>query len=211
MSESEIVTILLAFHDSPYKNFKYFYLHQILILWKDLFPKALSYNRFVELMQSVMVKLCLFLKVCGLAKSTGISYIDSTPIRVCKNKRISNHKVFKGLAQLGKSTMGWFFGFKLHLIITEKGEIIEFMITAANVDDRNPLKNEKYLQKIFGKLFGDKGDISQKIAEILAEKNINLITGIRNNMKNSLMNLKDKILLRKRSIIETVNGKLKEI
>jgi len=143
-----------------------------------------------------------------ITECTGISIIDSTPVRVCHIKREKSHKVFKGLATKGKSTIGWFFGFKLHLIINDKGEIIQFLITQAHVDDRDPLADSKFHKKIFGKLFGDKGYISQSLFDKLFVDNIHLITKIRKNMKNSLMHLHDKIILRKRAIIETVNDLL---
>ena len=153
----------------------------------------------------------MFLKMQCLGDCTGITYVDSTPIRVCKNKRIKQNKVFKGIATVGKSTMGWFFGFKLHLIVNEKGDILNFVITQGNVDDRAPLNDVSFLEKIKGKLYGDKGYISAKLTQLLFVDGIQLITGIRNKMKNCLMELKDKILLRKRSIIETINDELKNI
>lgn len=146
-----------------------------------------------------------------MGKCTGISFVDSTTIRVCKNKRIKRNKVFKDIAKVGKSTMGWFYGFKLHLIINDKGEILSFTITQGNTDDREPLKKENFLKAIFGKLFADKGYISEKLARILFVDGIHLITHIRNKMKNSLMEMSDKILLRKRSLIETVNDELKNM
>ena len=153
----------------------------------------------------------LFLKTCCLGQCTGISFIDSTAVRVCKNKRIYGNKVFKDIATTGKSTMGWFYGFKLHLIINDKGEVLNFVITQANVDDREPLKNSKFVNKIKGKLYADKGYVGQKLTELLFIDGLHLITSIRNNMKNVLMELKDKILLRKRSVIETVNDELKNM
>ena len=143
------------------------------------FPKTVSYNRFTELMQSNILPLTMFLKTCCMGNCTGISFVDSTPVRVCKNKRIKNNKVFKDIATVGKSTMGWFYGFKLHLIINEKGEILSFTITQANVDDREPLKNEGFLKGIFGKLFADKGYISKKIAYILFVDGVHLITQLK--------------------------------
>lgn len=108
--------------------------------------------------------------------------------------------------------MGWFYGFKLHIVINDRGEIINFAITQANVDDREPLKNENFLKAVFGKLFADKGCISEKLVSILFVNDIHLVAGIRNNMKkNSLMTMSDKIMLRKRSIRETVNDELKNI
>ncbi len=119
--------------------------------------------------------------------------------------------MFKGVAEVGKSTMGWFYGFKLHIVINDRGEILNLAITQANVDDREPLKNDRFLKAIFGKLFADKGYISEKLTNILFVNDIHLITSIAGNMKNSLMAMSDKIMLRKRSVIETVNDELKNI
>jgi hypothetical protein len=211
MSKSEVITIYYLFHLSGFRCFKHFYLFYVQKHMQNEFPKTVSYNRFVELMQSSLLPMTMFAKTCCLGSCTGISFVDSTPIRVCKNKRIKRNKVFKGIAEVGKSTMGWFYGFKLHIVINEKGEVLNFAVTQANVDDREPLKNEYFLQQIFGKLFADKGYVSDKLKQLLFVDGINLITGIRNNMKNSLMSLNDKILLRKRSVIETVNDELKNI
>lgn len=211
MSKSEIITIVLLFHLSGFRCFKHFYIHYLQKHMERDFPHTVSYNRFVELSQSILLPMTMFLKTCCLGSCTGISFVDSTPIRVCKNKRIKRNKVFKDTAKVGKSTMGWFYGFKLHIVINDKGEILNFMITQAHVDDRDPLKNENFLKNIFGKLFGDKGYISQKLAHILFVDGIHLITSMRNKMKNSLMTISEKILLRKRSIIETVHDELKNI
>jgi len=175
------------------------------------FPETVSYNRFVELQQKALLPMVIFLKMMRLGSCTGISIVDATALRVCNNKRIFNHKVFDGIAQRGKSTMGYFFGFKLHLVINDKGEILNFVITPGNVDDREPLKNRDFLKKIFGKLFADKGYIGQKLFKHLFINGIQLITGLKRNMKNCLMSINDKILLRKRSIIETINDELKNI
>lgn len=211
MTSSEICTIIILFQLSGFRCFKYFYLFYVQRHMKNEFPRTVSYNRFVELMQSNLLPLTMFLKTCCLGDCTGISFTDSTPVRVCNNKRIKRNKVFKDFASVGKSTMGWFYGFKLHLIINDKGELLNFQITQANLDDREPLKQEKYLKNIFGKLFADKGYISEKLTQILFIEGIQLITGIRNNMRNSLMSMHDKIMLRKRSIIETVNDELKNL
>lgn len=211
MSQSEIITIMIIFHLSGFRCFKHFYIFYVQKHMKDDFPNTVSYNRFTELMQSNILPLTMFLKTCCMGSCTGISFVDSTPIRVCKNKRINNNKVFKDIAKVGKSTMGWFFGFKLHIVINDKGEILSFTITPANVDDREPLKNESFLKGIFGKLFADKGYISKQLEKILFVDGVHLITQLRNNMKNSLMTLSDKILLRKRSVIETVNDELKNM
>ena len=211
MTTSEVITITLLFHLSGFRTFKHFYLFYVQKHMQSEFPQTVSYNRFVELQQSCLMKMTIFAKTCCLGKCTGINFVDSTPIRVCKNKRITSNKVFKNLAETGKSTTGWFHGFKLHIVINDKGEILSFCITQANVDDREPLKNESFLKAVFGKLYADKGYISQKLQQLLFVDGIHLITNIRNNMKNSLMTRADKILLRKRSVIETVNDELKNI
>ena len=139
MSKAEVMLIIILFHDSGYRCFKHFYLEKVCKHLRYLFPNVVSYNRLVELERDVAVPLTLFIKKVLLGKCTGISFVDSTPLRVCKNQRIHIHKVFKGIAQRGKCSMGWFFGFKLHLICNEKGELLNFMITPGDVDDRKPL------------------------------------------------------------------------
>lgn len=147
----------------------------------------------------------------GKGKTTGISFIDSTPIRVSHNRRISSHKVFDGIAGRGKSSTGWFYGFKLHLIVNEKGEILKFFITSGNKNDRNPLKFISFIKGIFGKLIGDKGYISKELSSFLSESGIELITKVRKNMKARVVNVFDKLLLRKRAVIESINDQLKNI
>lgn len=211
MSHSEVITIMVMFHSGGFRNMKHFYLYYIKVHMPHLFPDTVSYNRFVELMQAASLPMAIFLKTCCLGEGTGISFADSTPIRVCKNKRIKRNRVFKGIAQVGKSTMGYFFGFKLHLVINDKGELLNFVITQGNVDDREPLKSKKFVNHLKGKLYADKGYISKELTELLFMDGLHLITNIRNNMKNTLMELKDKIMLRKRSVIETVNDELKNM
>lgn len=211
MTTSEVICIMVIFHGMNYKNMKHFYLQYVQKHISHLFPETVSYNRFVEFMQQAALLLSMFLKLCCLGECSGISYIDSTPVRVCKNKRIKRNKVFKDIGTVGKSTMGYFFGFKLHLIVNEKGDLLNFQIAQANVDDREPLNNPRFTEKISGKMYGDKGYISAKLSAILFADGVQLFTTIRNNMKNSLMTLADKILLRKRSIIETINDELKNI
>lgn len=211
MSTSEVLTITVLFHLSGFRNFKHFYIFYVQKYLKGEFPETVSYNRFTELMQSNMLALSLYMKTCCLGKCTGISFIDSTPIRVCNKKRIYRNKVFKNIATRGKSTMGWFYGFKLHIIVNDKGELLEFVITQANIDDRFPLKQDNFLSKIFGKLYADKGYVSKELTALLFDQGLHLVTGIRNNMKNILMTMRDKILLRKRSVIETINDQLKNI
>ena len=211
MSKSEIMLIMIMFHDSGYRCLKHFYVEKVCKHLRHLFPKVVSYNRFVELEKQVAVPLALFIKKVLLGKCTGISFVDSTPLRVCRNQRIHIHKVFKGIAQRGKCSMGWFFGFKLHLICNEKGEILNFMITPGDVDDRKPLEYKAFVEFIYGKLVGDTGYIGKNLFQRLFVDGIQLITKLKSNMKGALMSVSDKLLLRKRAIIETVNDELKNI
>jgi hypothetical protein len=172
------------------------------------FPNLVSYSRFVELTPRVVIPLIVYLHQ-QKGEVSGISFVDSTPIRVCDNKRIFTHKVFEETAQRGKSSMGWFYGFKLHLIVNDCGELLAFTLTPGNVDDRAPV--EQMTREIWGKLFGDKGYISQKLFDLLLADGVQLITSLRKNMKNKLMPTWDKLLLRKRSLIESVNDQLKNI
>lgn len=211
MSKAEIMLIMILFHDSGYRCLKHFYNDKVCKHLRHLFPRVVSYNRFVELEREVAIPLALFIKKVLLGECTGISFVDSTPLRVCRNQRIHIHRTFKGIAQRGKCSMGWFFGFKLHLICNEKGELLNFMITPGDVDDREPLKYESFVEFLYGKLIGDKGYIGKELFQKLFVNGIQLITKLKSNMKGALMTVSDKLLLRKRSIIETVNDELKNI
>ena len=211
MSDSEIITILLCFHFNSYRNFKHYYLGCVCVQWKHLFPKRFSYNRFIEVMPRCFVALTMFLRLVCFGECSGISFVDSTYIPVIHNKRQYNMKVFKGIAEKGKSTMGWYVGFKLHLLCNEKGEILNFVLTKANVDDRNDDVINTLTDKVFGKLYADKGYISQSLFGKLWNNGIHIVTGLRSNMKQQLMPIYDKIMLRKRSIIESINDMLKNV
>jgi len=207
---SEVMTILIHFHQSHYRDFKAYYCEHVQIHLGREFPGLVSYPRFIEFIPSVLIPLCAYLRSRCFGECTGISFIDSTPLVVCHNLRIKQHKVFAGLAQRGKSSTGWFFGFKLHLVINDRGELLNIALTPGNVDDRKPVP--KLVKKLFGKLFGDKGYLSQPLFELLVETfNIQLITKLRSNMKNKLLPLADRLLLRKRSIVETIIDQLKNI
>jgi len=211
LSMSEVMSIVVYYHNYGNRTFKDFYLKTVCKGLKSYFPNLVSYNRFVELMQTILIPLIAFLKLKRLVKSDTITFIDSTKIRVCHNKRIKRNRTFKGIAELGKSTMGWFYGFKLHIAITETGELCGAKLSKGNVDDRDENVLDEVLKNVSGKLYADKGYISKKLFEHLFEKGITLVTSIKKNMKNRLMPLVDKLLLRKRSVIETVNDQLKNL
>ena len=209
LSPSEIMTLLIYFHQSHYRHFKGFYLSHVHKYLRGAFPRLLSYTRFVALMPSVLLPLTVYLHTRRRGAVTGIGFIDSTPLIVCHNRRIHSHKVFKKLARRGKTSTGWFYGFKLHLVVNDRGEILAFQLTPGNVDDRQPVP--QLVRGLSGKLFGDKGYISQQLFEALLKENLQLVTKLRRNMKNKLTPLIDKLLLRKRAIIETINDQLKNI
>lgn len=208
MDPSEIMTIVILFHQASYRNFKNFYTGYVQRFLKAEFPHLLSYGRFVE--QKKRVTLPLFFFMMSLSKTkTGIYFIDSTTIKVCHIKREKQHRVFEGLAKKSKSTMGWFFGFKLHILINSSGEIMALKFTDATTDDREPVMD--LTTQIFGKLFGDKGYISQALKEKLMAKGVELITKVRKNMKKISLADFDKLMLRKRAIVESVIDQLKNI
>jgi hypothetical protein len=208
LSTSEIMTILIHFHQSHYRNFKAYYTQHVEKHLRREFPKLVCYARFVQLMPRVFPLLCAYL-FSLFGRCTGVSFIDSTFIGVCDNRRISQHKVFGGLAARGRGSMGWCFGFKLHLVVNDCGELLACCLTPANRHDVKMLP--QLSQRLFGKLFGDKGYLSQALFEQLLQHGVQLITKLKSNMKNRLMSLSDKLLLRKRAIIESVTDQLKNI
>lgn len=208
LSLSEIMTIEIAFHLSAHKNFKTFYLEIVSCYWCQAFPNLVSYNRFVEWQPSTLVPLMAYFR-SRLGVSTGIGFIDSTSIKVCHNRRIKQHRVFKGIAKRGKTSVDWFYGFKLHLAINHQGELLDVALTAGNVDDRTPVR--ELLKGQYGQFFGDKGYISAALAQDLRKSNVILVTKFKKRMKNKLMTMIDKQLLRKRAIVESVIDQLKNI
>src|SRR6266542_4028308 len=209
LSLSEIMTIIIYFHQSQYRNFKAYYTEHVSVHLRGEFPNLVTYQRFVSLMPSAFGPLSAYLKSI-YGRCSGISFIDSTALEVCDNHRIHNHKVFEGLAERGKGSMGWFYGLKLHLVVNDCGELLACQITPGNIDDRQPVP--ALCKRLFGKLIADRGYISQPLFEQLLETfNVQLITRLRKNMKNRLIPLLDKLLLRKRAIIESVVDQLKNI
>lgn len=205
---SEVMTIIVLFHTSSYRNFKAFYLEHVLKHYAGAFPHLVSYQRFVELMPSALVPLCGYLQ-SRKGECSGISFIDSTSLRVCHNRRIHSHKVFAGCARRGKTSVDWFYGFNLHLVINDSGELLALRLTPGNTDDRRPVP--QLVKELFGKLFGDKGYVSQPLFETLYGNGLQLVTKLKKKMKHRLLSIFDKIMLRKRAIIESVIDQLKNI
>ncbi len=209
LSLSEIMTILIWFHCSGYRNFKTYYQEHVQQHLRSEFPALVSYSRFVEFTPSALLPLFAYLRAC-LGVGTGVSFLDATALAVCDPHRISPHKVFAGWAQRGKTSTGGFFGFKLHLLVSDRGELLNFALSPGNTDDRRPVS--MLVKHLFGKIFADKGYVSQPLFQQLRETfGLQLITKLRANMKNRLLPLADKMLLRKRAISETVLDQLKNI
>jgi Transposase DDE domain len=213
LSPSEIMTILILFQQSGYRTFKGFYTQHVLTQLRAEFPRLVSYPRFVALIPRVVVPLAIYVHT-QLGACNGISFVDSTALSVCKNARIAQHRVFQVDARRGKTSVGWFFGwfygFKLHLVVNDRGELLAFCLTPGNVDDRRPVP--RLARRLFGKLFGDRGYISQALAEqLFTTQQLRLITKVRKNMRERLLAYADKLLLRKRALIESVNDQLKNV
>lgn len=206
---SEVMTICIHFHQAHYRTFKHYYQEHVQVQWRGEFPGLVSYSRFVELMQRAALPLAVYLQQC-YGMCSGISFIDSTTLAVCRQQRARRHRVFAGLAQRGKTAMGWFYGFKLHLVVNDEGELLACQLTPGNVDDRMPVP--QLARRLFGQLFGDKGYLSHKLSlRLRREQGVELLTFLRRNMQGRLLRLGDALLLRKRAIIESVNDQLKNI
>ena len=212
MSLSEIVSVFVyhAACSHEFKTFKAFYKHANSEL-KSGFPMLVSYGRMTELKEQAQLPLTMFL-LCIFGECTGISYVDSTKIEACNIKREYSHKTLKAIAAKGKTGAGWFYGLKLHLVVNHKGEIINLLLTPGNFADNNHGVIDALTNGIWGKMFGDKGYIlNPHFWEELYKRGMQIIHGLRSNMKQKIMPFFDKILLRKRaSVSEGVFSILKD-
>lgn len=198
--------IVVPFHLSPFRHFKAFYTYGVGQQHRACFGELPHHDRFVGLMPRLFVPLMVLLHSLS-GEPSGIYFADSTKLAVCHNHRIHRHKVFDGLAARGKTSMGWFYGLKLHFIINHKGEVMALKITSGNTADSTVL--DAITQQLAGKLYADKGYVGKELSKALWQRGLHLITSIRRNMHNYLMPLADKLLLRKRFLIETVLDTLK--
>ena len=215
LSKSEMMTIIIYYHYSGMRCFKWYYNLVIKKILKTYFPDAFSYSRFVQLMHELNLYLAFFMTACRLSLPTNGNYIDSKKLVVSHNRRIKSHQVHKGIANRGKSSTGWFFvpiaiGIKLHLVINHLGEIVLFKLTPGNIADNNHELLESIAEKLQCFLFGDRGYIS-KIAASLKLKGLNLIAKPRNNMKPQPLTPEHKYYMKHRGLIETVFDILKNI
>lgn len=203
---SEIMTILIMFHQVRFRDFKTFYTGFLEVYWRHYFPKLPSYSRFISEMKKVIFPMTLFTQLKG-GKRTGIYYIDSSCLPVCHLKRSKRHKTFDAIAQYGRTSVGWFFGLKLHVVTNECGELIAFKITKGHRSDCKEAAS--LLGELKGLAFGDKGYIGKKLFETLFLKGLKLITRKRKNMRKVRLSDYEQQLLNQRGIIETVIGHLK--
>ena len=208
MTIAEIMTVIIMFHRSNHRDFKNYYKGYVARFLTTEFPELLSYTRFLEVMPRALVPLCSYFTTLR-GKPTGIEFIDSTSISVCHNLRIPRHKTFAGIAERGKGTMGWFYGFKLHLIVNYRGEIVAAKLTTGNVHDTQPVP--ELAKGLTDKLYGDKGYLSKALEEKLFNRGVSMITNVRKNMKARALSLWDRAMLSRRFIIETINDQLKNI
>jgi hypothetical protein len=207
LAVSEIITLLLVLHSSQFKYLKNFYNGFAKPLLRPCFPAMPCYEQFVTMQKRALVPLIFFL-LSRMGKKTGIYYIDSTALPVCDNHRIQRHKTFAGLAARGKTSMGWFFGFKLHLVFNNLNEIVACKLTPGHVHDTKPVL--QLTKNLLGKLFGDKGYIGKKLAEKLLRRGLTLFTRVRKNMKALPLTMPDKLLLNARNMAETIIGSIKQ-
>ena len=205
---SEVMTLLIAFHQSGYRTFKHFYEKHVCVYWCAEFPNLVSYSRFVQLKKEVLTLLKVYLST-NLGTCSGISFVDSTRLRVCENQRISSHKVFAGRAERGKTSMGWFYGFKLHWIPNDTGEVLDGALIPGNVDDRTPLWEINPDAEFHGSLYGDRGYISKDLREKLHKQGVDYVYKVRKNRDPLDLSVCDEVLLKKRTLIESVIKELK--
>jgi hypothetical protein len=205
---SEVRTILILFQTSGFRTLKTCYLHSICQHLTRSFPQRVRYSRVVELEAESLVPLAAFLTT-RFGRCPGLSFLDWTPRKVCHNLRLKSHKVFKDIAQRGVSSTGWCSGFTVPLVLSDGGELLAVMFTPGNVDARNPVP--KFARRLFGNLVGERGSISQALFSQLWDQGVPLLTKLKKKMQPPLLPLWDKILLRKRTLIETVNDPLKNI
>lgn len=205
LSLSEIMTLLIGFQTLRFRNFKAFY-NFAQEHWKVYFPELVSYQRMVELIKLALGPLTLFTQF-NSGRRTGIYYVDSSALPVCLLRRQKRHKTFETIAKFGKTSMGWFFGLKLHLVINDKGQMIAFKITRGSRNDA--IEACSMLKVLEGLAFGDKGYLGKKIFEELLAGGLKLITRKRKNMAQDKLSQYEQQLLDQRNLIETVFNHLK--
>ena len=213
LSLSEMMTIIIHFQRSGYRTFKTYYTEYVTKRLRDCFPRLVSYQRFVELKPRTLMPLLMFLnRQQQKTRLTGVNIIDSFPLRACRNQRIGQHRVMKGIAQRGRTSMGWFYGMKVHLIVNEHGELVNSRITAGNVADNDARLLHLLTKRLNGLLIGDKGYICGEEKKKLLEKDnrLKLVTKPRANMRRIDYRIDELLWLSKRGVVESSIALIKE-
>lgn len=201
----EVATILVCYHLSGYKNFEYYYKQVIQGSYKSYFPNSLSYSRFVCLISRALPLLVLWsLHSCAKSLRTGYYFIDSKKLQVCHLKREKQHTTFKEFARKGKTSTGWFYGLKIHLVINHLGEIVSFIFTPGNVADNNQKLLQLLLKDLNGYVVGDKGYYT-KLFQTFYEQGLHLVLRPKKKMKALPIDPKLVSLNKQRAVIESVN------
>lgn len=203
LSDGEAIAIACLRWKSGATSWKSFY-YETLPRYYSYFQKLPSYKNFVQHMHriaSLALQLMTLLEFIVLGKSTGTFFVDSCPIEVCHVKRANSNKVASGIASKKKSSMGWFYGLKLHVVCNENREIVSLQITTGSVDDRAPL--EALVKHLKGLIVADAGYVGEELREKLRQMGIDLMAAPRNNMKK-LMTKAQHLLFKKRQKIEQV-------
>ena len=169
-------------------------------------PNYGNFNALMNQATPYVIFLLQWICYCHQSAGGGLYFMDSTPMKVCENKRIFDHKVCEDMAQRGKSSMGWFFGFKLHVVCDSLGRLVSLLITPGNTDDRKFAL--KLLKGLRGLCVADAGYVSKKLMQELYQQGLLLLTDVRNSMKR-LMSETQHGLLKLRQRIEGVFSCLK--
>ena len=209
-SQRRSCTILILFQQSGYRTFKGFYTEHVQVHLRQEFPGLLSYPRFVALMPRYLVPLAIYLHT-QLGECSGISFIDSTSLSVCHPARIHQHRVFRVDARRGKTSVGWFYGFKLHLVVNDRGELLALVPHSRQY--RRPTASAPLGRGVSSanSLATKATSLLRSPSSLLLTQGLRLITKLRKNMRQQLLEFSDRLLLRKRALIETIIDQLKNI
>lgn len=211
---AEVMTILIYYQLSPYKNFKAYYTRHVLTDLRRDFPDLVSYDRFVALIPRTLIALMLYLAYrCSRSVRTGLYYIDSTSLAACHPKRAHQHRTLKGFAAWGRSSTGWFFGLKAHLVINHLGQLVHVCITNGSTHDAHAKVLFSLTKDLVGWVFGDKGYLLNVDKQAFVEREGQLIWAAKPRRPKQALNwpVTAKKWAKKRSLIETVIGQNKAV
>ena len=210
LTKTDYITLTIFKQEYGLKTTKQLYEFVQEYMQKDFSPLP-SYQQFNEGIKSTFsyfVMIAWLLTRLTRKKDAKYHIVDSSPLPVCNNQYRFQAKLFKGLARSGKNMNGWYWGFKLHLIINHDMEIESIKISDGSTSDIDALEGD-FIDGIRGWLVGDKGYIGQKKAQELAAQGIKLITRTRKNMRKVPALPIHNYLLSKRQAVESTFSYLK--